>query len=508
MNCRFLAVCSGSLPVIFLYTTREHIQKERFLMHDDTISNEGNLKRKKRKFEFPHVFALLFGLIIITALFTYIVPAGEYEREVNDAGRTVVVDGTYQQVESNPTSPFGILEAVHKGMVNGAEIIFFIFIVGGAFGILNATKAIETGLANVSAKMAGKEIYLIPVVMLLFALGGGTFGMSEETIPFILILVPLAIKMGFDSLVGAGMVIVGSCAGFTASFMNPFTVGVAQGIAEIPLFSGMGIRFIIWLIFVAFSIAFVMIYAKKVKKNPETSLMYEIDKRRTMDDAEHDPIIMQLTPRHAIIIGLLFLTIIGLAIGVTYFDWYIMEIASLFLLMGVIAGFVAKLRVNQIAESFVDGCRELVVGALVVGMAYGILVVLEESNTIDTILYSLSGAIGQLPTTFSAMGMYATQSFLNFLVPSGSGQAALTMPIMTPLSDLTGVSRQTAVLAFQLGDGISNAITPTSGVLMASLALAKIPWIKWIKWVWPVIVLSYIVGAIIITIVHLFVWTI
>ena len=160
-------------------------------MHDDTISNEGNLKRKKRKFEFPHVFALLFGLIIITALFTYIVPAGEYEREVNDAGRTVVVDGTYQQVESNPTSLFGILEAVHKGMVNGAEIIFFIFIVGGAFGILNATKAIETGLANVSAKMAGKEIYLIPVVMLLFALGGGTFGMSEETIQFILILVPL-----------------------------------------------------------------------------------------------------------------------------------------------------------------------------------------------------------------------------------------------------------------------------------------------------------------------------
>ncbi|RLL43967.1 putative basic amino acid antiporter YfcC [Oceanobacillus piezotolerans] len=469
---------------------------------------EGNSKRKKGKFEFPHVFALLFGLIIITALFTYLIPAGVYDREVNEAGRTVVVDGTYHEVESNPTGLFGILESVHRGMVDAAEIIFFIFIVGGAFGILNATKAIETGLASVSTKMAGKEILLIPVVMVLFALGGGTFGMSEETIPFILILVPLAIKMGFDSLVGAGMVIVGSCAGFTASFLNPFTVGVAQGIAEIPLFSGMGVRLIVWLIFVAFSTAFVMIYAKKVKKNPEISLMYDIDKQWKKEDSIQNHLETKLTARQSIIIGLLFLTIIGLAIGVTFYEWYIMEIASLFLLMGIIAGFVAKLRINQIAESFVNGCRDLVVGALVVGLAYGIIVVLEDSNTIDTILYSLSGAIGQLPTAFSAMGMYITQSLLNFIVPSGSGQAALTMPIMTPLADLTGVSRQTAVMAFQLGDGISHAITPTSGVLMASLALARIPWIKWIKWVWPVIAISYLAGAVIVTVVHMFIWTV
>ncbi|GGP10061.1 YfcC family protein [Oceanobacillus neutriphilus] len=471
---------------------------------------EGNTQKPKKKWEFPHVFALMFGLIIITAILTYFIPAGEYDREtkiVGDQERTVVINDTYHEVEGSPTGFFEIFETVHKGMTQSADIIFFIFIVGGAFGILNATKAIETGLANLSMKMADKEIYLIPVIMTLFALGGGTFGMSEETIPFIMILVPLAMKLGFDSLTGAAMVIMGSGAGFTASFMNPFTIGVAQGIAELPTFSGMAVRLVMWFIFVALSIAFVMIYAKKVKKNPEKSLMYKIDKERNFDDSLSGEY-TKLTARQGIIIGLLAVTIIILAIGVIYFKWFIMEIASLFLIMGVIAGFVGRLRVNEIANAFIAGCKDLIVGALVVGFAYGILVVLEESNTIDTILFAASSLVSQLPTAFSAIGMYVFQSLLNFLVPSGSGQAALTMPIMTPLSDLTGVNRQTAVMAFQLGDGISNAITPTSGVLMASLAIAKIPWTTWFRWVIPLILLFYIAGAIILTIVHLFIWTV
>lgn len=478
-------------------------------MSGNVNTAEENSQKQKKKWEFPHVFALMFGLIIITAVMTYFIPAGEYEREttvVNGTERTVVINDTYHEAEGSPTGFFEVFQTVHKGMTQSADIIFFIFIVGGAFGILNATKAIETGLANLSMKMADKEIYLIPVIMTLFALGGGTFGMSEETIPFIMILVPLAMKLGFDSLTGAAMVIIGSGAGFTASFMNPFTVGVAQGIAELPTFSGMGIRFAMWIIFVAFSIAFVMIYAKKVKKNPEKSLMYKIDKQRNLDDSL-DGQYKKLTGRQAVIIGLLVATIIILAIGVIYFDWFILEIASLFLIMGVIAGFVGKLRVNQIAESFISGCKELIVGALVVGFAYGILVVLEESNTIDTILFAASNLVSQLPTAFSAIGMYVFQSILNFLVPSGSGQAALTMPIMTPLSDLTGVSRQTAVMAFQLGDGISNSITPTSGVLMASLAIAKIPWTTWFRWIIPWVLLSYLAGGIILTIVHMFIWT-
>src|SRR5690625_4727476 len=462
---------------------------------------------KKKKFQFPHVFVILFSLIVIMAILTYIIPAGEYDRQMTDDGREVAVDGTYHLVESNPTDFLGIFQAVHKGMENGAGIIFFIFIVGGAFGILNATKAIETGLSTVSNKMKGKEILIIPVVMVLFSFGGATFGMAEEAIPMILILVPLAIKLGFDSLVGTSMVLVGIYAGFTAAFLNPFTVGVAQGIADVPLFSGIGFRLIAWFVFVIISVTYVIMYARKIKKNPAISSMYEFDKQRNVEELKPDNE-KTLDARQALILAVLGITVVGLAFGVTMFDWYITEISGLFLLMGIIVGFIGKLRVNEIAQAFVKGCEELVVGALVVGFAYGILVVLEDSLTIDTILHSISSVLDRLPTSLTAIGMYVTQNFLNFIVPSGSGQAALTMPIMSPLADLTGVSRQTSVFAFQLGDGISNILTPTGSVLMASLALAKIPWVKWVKWVIPLILIQFIAGAVLVTIAHLFVWTV
>lgn len=459
---------------------------------------------KNKKFEFPHVFALIFGLVVLMAVLTYVIPAGEYDRETIDDGQTVVVDGTYHTVESNPTSFLGIFEAIHKGMEESAGIIFFILIVGGAFGILTRTKAIEIGLSRVAHKMSGKEMLIIPVVMTLFALGGATFGMAEETIPFILILIPLALKLGFDSIVGVAMVLVGVYAGFTAAFLNPFTVGVAQGIAELPLFSGIGFRIVVWFVFVAVTIAYVMVYARKVKKNPQSSIMYEFDQTRTIGEDEREN--ERLTTRQMLIIIVLGITIIGLAGGVMFLDWYITEIAGLFLLMGIVIGIVGKLRVNEMSDAFVRGSQELIVGALVVGFAYGILVVLEESLTIDTILYFVSNIVSQLPSSLTAIGMFVTQNFINLIVTSGSGQAALTMPIMTPLADLTEVSRQTAVLAFQFGDGITNILTPTGSVLMASLALAKIEWVKWIRWVIPLILIQFVVGLILVTIAHVFVW--
>lgn len=473
-------------------------------MSDTSISETKQIKKGKKRFEFPHVFAILFFLVVIMAALTYVIPAGEYERETIEGDRTVVIDGTYHTVESNPTGFFGVFEAIHKGMEQGAGIIFFILIVGGAFGILQSTKAIEVGLSRVAYKMGGKEMLIIPVVMTVFALGGATFGMAEETIPFILILVPLALKLGFDSLVGVAMVLVGVYAGFTAAFLNPFTVGVAQGIAELPLFSGLGYRIVVWAVFVAVSIAYVMIYARKVKKDPERSIMYEFDQKREFEDEKTD--VERLTARQAIIIAVLGLTMIGLAVGVMFFDWYITELAGLFFLMGIVMGIIGKKSINQMSNAFVRGSQELIVGALVVGFAYGILVVLEESLTIDTILYFISNLVSQLPTSLTAIGMFVTQNFMNFIVTSGSGQAALTMPIMTPLADLTEVSRQTAVLAFQFGDGITNILTPTGSVLMASLALAKIEWTKWVKWVLPLILIQFVVGLILVTIAHLFVW--
>ncbi|SHG47249.1 YfcC family protein [Ornithinibacillus halophilus] len=457
----------------------------------------------KKKYEFPHSFIILFGLMAIAAITTYFIPAGQYDRVEDEAGHTVVADGTYQTIESSPTGFMQLFESLHLGMVDAAGIIFFIFIVGGAFGILSATKSIEAAFGSLTQKLSGKEIFLIPVIMLFLAICGATWGMAEEVIPFILIAVPLAIRMGFDSLTGTAMILVGVYAGFGSAFMNPFTVGVAQGIAGLPTFSGMGVRFVFWLIFTAVTIAYVMLYARKVKKDPTRSLMYKEDKKRNVDV---DDAAETLSKRQVAILVVLALTLVGLALGVIIQGWYITEIAALFVIMGVAVGIIAGFRMNEIANAFVKGLEEMVQGALIVGFAYGILRILEDSNTIDTILYHVSGVVADLPTAFAAIGMFVVQSILNFVVPSGSGQAAISMPIMAPLGDLIGVSRQTAVLAFQYGDGISNVFTPTAGVLMASLALAKIPWIKWMKWILPLILIQYVLGAIFVTIAHLFIW--
>jgi len=468
-------------------------------------SPENQENRKKQRFQFPHVFIILFGLTVIMAIATYFIPSGEFDRTTTEDGTTVVVEGTYHSVESNPTGFFDVFLAIPKGMSESATIIFFILIVGGAFNILISTNALDEAITSISSKMNNREIFTIPIVMIIFALGGATFGMAEETIPFMLVIIPLAIRMGFDSMVGAAMVLLATYSGFTAAFLNPFTVGVAQTIAELPLFSGIGFRICMWFIFVGASITYVMFYAKKVKKNPKISIMYEEDQDRQINisqESEHT----SMSKRHILIIAILILTLITLALGVILIGWYIQEIAALFIIMGILVGLVGKLRLNQIAERFVKGCQDIVMGALVVGFAYGILVVLEDSNTIDTILYSISDLVTNLPSAFSAIGMLITQSLLNFIVPSGSGQAALSMPIMAPLSDLVGVSRQTAVVAFQMGDGISNILTPTSGAFMAALAIAKVPWVKWVKWIWPLIVIHYLLAALFVTVAHLFVW--
>lgn len=468
------------------------------------MTTQKNNAEIKKQFKVPHVYVIIFCLIVLAAIATYIVPAGEYERITDDEGRTVVVEGTFQQIESSPIGFLEIFQSLHQGMVDGAGIIFFIFIIGGAFGIFRATGALDGAIHTVSTKMQGKEIYVIPVLMLFFALGGAVFGMAEETIPYVMIITPLALMLGYDSIVGAAIVLGGASAGFSAAFMNPFTVGVAQGIAELPIYSGLVPRIIFWLIFVGVSITYVMLYARKIKKDPTKSLMYEEDQKKNSESSRMEG--QKITKRQIIILSILVLTVAALAFGVMEYGWYIKEIAGLFFLMGIVMGFVAKMPVNKIAESFVKGCEVLVLGALVVGFAYAILVVLQDGNIMDTILHGLASAVSGLPTSLSAAGMYVSQALLNFIVPSGSGQAALTMPLMTPLADLVGVSRQTAVLAFQFGDGISNIFTPTSGWFMAGLAAAGITWTKWVRWIWPLLLIQYALGAIFITLAHLFIF--
>ena len=436
-----------------------------------------------RTFKIPHTYVLISCIIIIAALLTYIVPAGEYARiEDPNTGRTVVDPNSFTKVEGNPVNPFEVLTAVPRGMMAAAQITFFIFIVAGSFQIITSTGAIEAGIYKVASMLRGKEQLLIPIFIFIFSLTGAFLGFAEENIVFIPVAISLARALGYDAIVGMSLVTLGGAVGFNSGIMNPFTVGIAQGIAELPLFSGIGLRIIIWIVFLSVSVYYVMRYAKKIKDRPELSLIADVEleerKNKTVDLTEEKT----LSPSHYLV----FLTLAaGLAIivyGVYEFGWYINEIAAVFLGMGLISGAIGRINPNQMAQEFINGARGIIFGALVVGIARTILIVLQDGIILDSIIYGLASVISGLPKSLSAVGMFLVQSLINFAIPSGSDQAATTMPIMVPLADILGLTRQTAVLAFHFGDGFSNTFTPTASTLMASLSIAKISYDKWIKY--------------------------
>lgn len=438
-----------------------------------------------------NAFVLIFCVMVVAAILTYVVPAGEYERVEVD-GRTIVNPDSFQFTEQSPVGFFQIFTSIHSGMISAAGIIFFVLIIGGAFGVLKATGAMDAFIVTITKKLANKELFLIPALMLFFAVGGTLMGMSEETIVYVAIITPLAIALGFDSIVGFAIVSLAANIGFLSAVLNPFNVGVAQGIAELPTFSGIGLRLIMLVTFYLAGVIYVYRYAKKIKEQPE--LRFIGNTKQSKNELNKKDI--KLETRHKWVLSVFLLNFVILIIGVLKFDWYITEIAGLFLLFGILMGFIGKLTPSSIADNFMDGAKDVIGGALIIGFAQSILVIVQDGKLMDSVLFYASTLLNQLSPAFNAVGMFFVQLFLNFLVPSGSGQAALTMPIMAPLADLVGVTRQTAVLAFQLGDGITNSIFPTSGVLIAGLAVAGIPYTKWFRWVLPFILIEVALGII------------
>ncbi len=415
---------------------------------------------KKKKSKVPHTYVILFAMIIVVALLTYVIPAGQYQKIELETGRMVVDPNSYAQVDSNPAKVFDVLKAFPKGLAAAQSIVFFIFIVGGSFNIVNKTGAIEAGISKIAVSLKGMEGLMIPIFIIVFSIGGATIGMAEEAIVFVPIGIALARALGYDAIVGMAIVALGAAAGFTAGVINPFTVGVAQGIAEIPLFSGIVLRLVILVCTWVLVITYVYKYAKKVKSDPTKSLVYDLEQ-----EEKHNAIdlsnIKKMTTNDVLVL-LVFAAGMGVLVyGVFQYGWYITEIAAIFLAIGILSGIVAKMTLDDIAKNFIAGAKDIAMGALVVGLARGLLVIMEGSLIIDTVVYGLASAINGLPKAVSAVGMLVVQSFINFFIPSGSGQAATTMPIMAPLSDVIGVTRQTAVLAYQFGDGISNSIIPT-----------------------------------------------
>lgn len=457
----------------------------------------------------PNVFVLIFFLIVLMALLSWLIPAGQYERIVVD-GRERIKPDSFQLVARQGQGIFAILKSIPLGFARGQAVSFFIFATGGAFYLLNKTRSIEAVLATIVVKLKGKERLVIPIVLLVMGIAGATIGMAEETIVFITLSVTLARAMGYDSLIGVAMISLGAGLGFTSGVMNPFTVGVAQSIAQVKTFSGVGLRSLLFIVMWIVTSTYVLLYAKKIKASPESSIVYEEElmaKKSSSDSLESKTEDIRMTSQQKLIILVFVLSFALIAYGVLKLDWFITEIGAVFIGMSFIAALIDKMSFNEIADGFVKGASELLPGALVVGLAQSMVVVMEDGMIMDTIIHYLTQMISFLPSTLAAVGMYVVQIIINFFINSGSGQAAVVMPIMVPLSDNLEITRQTAVLAFQLGDGFLDSIMPMSAVLMSQLAIAKISYKKWVKFVGPLMLIWLLIGTIFVLYAHLTHWT-
>ena len=462
----------------------------------------------------PDAFVILFMVIILASITTYLLPAGQFQTEEV----TKIVDGEVltrtlikQDSFSFASAPkdgssgvalfatgdnVGAMNYAFEGLVSGNKygsavgVVAFILIVGGAFGIVMQTGAINNGILALIEKTKRAQILILPLMFVLFSLGGAIFGMGEEAIAFCIVLVPLVIALGYDAIVGVLITYVATQIGFATSWMNPFSVAIAQGIADVPLLSGQGFRIGLWCVFTSIGLIFTLWYAHRIKKHPDKSLCISSN---NYFKQQQQSIKSTFNYIDALVILAFLFGIIWVIWGVTQHAYYIPEIASQFFCIGIAAGLIAffgkRMSANDVSSAFQKGAKELLPAALIVGMAKGIVLVLggdsvTEPSVLNTILFYASSAIGETSSYVNAIAMLLFQAVFNFFVASGSGQAAITMPLMAPLADLVGISRQTAVLAFQLGDGLSNIIIPTSASLIGCLGVARIDWSVWFKFVW------------------------
>ena len=479
----------------------------------------------------PNTYVIIFTVLLLCAVATWLVPGGQPQ--------------TWQ-----------IFSALYEGFSQQAGIIAFVLIIGGAFWVVNSTKAVDDGIMKFIGKIQQLERFslvrklgvgniVITLVMLLFGLFGAVFGMSEETIAFVAVVIPLARSLGYDDFVGVCMVYVAAHVGFAGAMLNPFTIGIAQGMAELPLFSGIEYRVFCWIVLMLIAIVFVLWYARKTRKPVHAvesvsgnsvadtqpagkvrawicyaaltlvlvlfSVFYADDCIIKLGQSSFETpwLLWVATGLFAVtsffslrdsirmfILNMLMFSIVFLVIGAMGYGWYLSEICALFMALAVCAGFSAGYSADKIAKEFIAGAKDIFSAALIIGFAAGIIVILKNGQVIDTMLASMASALEGTGRVGALGSMYGIQTFINVFIPSASAKAAVTMPIMAPFSDMIEVSRQATVLAFQFGDGFTNMITPCSGVLMAVLSVAKIPYEKWVKWIWKFILLLILVGFI------------
>lgn len=448
---------------------------------------------------FPTAYTILFALIILMAVLTWVLPAGQYQRAANEAlGKDAPVPGTYQVVEPAQQGVFDVLLAPitgfynqSTGMANAIDVSLFVLVIGGFLGVVNATGAINTGIERVMLRLKGREKWMIPALMLLFAAGGSTYGMAEETLAFYVLLIPLMIAVGYDALTGVAVIMVGAGIGVIGSTINPFSTAIASNAAGIPFTQGLALRLVIlalgWLI----CVVYVMRYAERVRKDPARSLVADL---KASNEAHflrnrEDHRASVLTTRQMLILLMFGATFAAMVWGVASQGWWMAEMSALFLASSIAVGLVAWLGEKPFTTAFVDGARDLLGVALVIGLARGIVVIMDQGKITDTILHTFEGWITGMPDVAFVNALFATEGLLSLLVPSTSGLAVLSMPILAPLSDFAGVPRHLAVTAFQTAIGITNLVTPTYAVVVGALAIGRVPYQRWVRFIWPLMLM-------------------
>ncbi|MEM8548218.1 MAG: TIGR00366 family protein [Pseudomonadota bacterium] len=444
-----------------------------------------------RGFKVPHTLVLLFAMIVLAWLATLVVPAGSYDLQDDGSGHAEVVPGSFSYLpDATPPSFWNLFTVIPRGLAASQGIIFFVMIIGGALSVLRATGAVDAGMRALLARLDARPVLLIFIAMLAFAVGSSTIGMAEEYIPLTAVLLMLCVAMRMDPIAAIGIMVIGYGVGFGTATINPFTVLVAQGVAGVEPVSGLAFRLAMFVPFFAAGFWYVTRYAVRVRADASRSLMHDIETTvPDIGDAE------DMTVAHRIVLGLVVLTLVLLVWGIKQKGWYFIELGGVFLALGLVVGLVGRLSLDTIAEKFMAGAGELAGTAMLIGFARSIELMLTDGQVLHTIINALAVPLEQIGGAASAVGMLAIQSVLNFFVPSGSGQAYVTMPIMAPLADLVGVSRQVAVLAYQMGDGFMNMVVPTNAVLMGILGIAGIPYSRWLKFIGPFIGLCFVLGS-------------
>ncbi len=447
------------------------------------------------KFRMPHTLTLLFLLMGAALVATWIIPQGQFATELTASGRSAVVPGTFEvSAERTWLTPWDFFRAIPRAFAAAQDIIFFLFIIGGVLAVIRGSGTIDALLGRLLERFGTRPAALIFAVTFVFALASSAVGASGEYIPFVLILVALCRAMRMDAMTAVGMIVAGYGIGYGMASFNQYTVVVAQGIAEVPTYSGAGIKLVLLVPFVLIGVHHVWSYARKVREDPSRSMVADVE----VPGLEAQPATYPaMTGVHLLVLGG-FLAALGVAIyGIRFHGWYLVELGACFLILGVFTAAVARIAPSEVARRFVRGAGDLTETALLVGVARGIALVMEDGQILHTIVHALSVPLGTVGPELAAVGMLTMQSILNLFVPSGSGQAFVTMPLMAPLSDLLGVSRQVAVLAFQFGDGFTNMIVPTNAVLMGILGMAGIPYDRWFRFCMPLVLKLFVAAALV-----------